>query len=99
MSTNRNTQTATGIASGLDTRKGLLMQPQYTPKTEEIPYGYCQCGCGQQTLISKYNDKRSGAIKGEPAAYCRGHSKDEPLSVRFWGRVLIATPDDCWIRS
>jgi 5-methylcytosine-specific restriction endonuclease McrA len=37
-------------------------------------YGYCQCGCGTQTNISKWTDKRYGSIKGEPRRFVSGHA-------------------------
>ncbi len=44
--------------------------------TSEIPYGYCQCGrCGQKTDLYRHTDKRTGAIKGEPRLYLRGHGQ------------------------
>lgn len=38
-----------------------------------VPYGHCHCGCGGETTISKTNDRRAGAVKGEPRLYIRGH--------------------------
>ena len=38
----------------------------------EIPYGYCQCGCGQKTKIAKFNTVNLKA--GEPRLYLHGHS-------------------------
>lgn len=41
---------------------------------KEIPYGYCQCGCGQKTLINERTRPRNGYIKGEPRAFLWGHN-------------------------
>jgi hypothetical protein len=41
--------------------------------SNEIPYGYCHCGCGQKTNVAPHNDKRHGTIKGEPQRYVFGH--------------------------
>lgn len=50
---------------------------------EEIPYGYCKCGCGQKTTISKYNMAKYGYTKGQPKDYVRGHAhKVNPLDTR-----------------
>ena len=38
-----------------------------------IPYGYCQCGCGQPTRLAPYNDRSKGWISGEPLKYILGH--------------------------
>jgi hypothetical protein len=45
-----------------------------TPK-KSIPYGFCQCGCGQKTKLSRDNDASRGRIKGTPMAYCLGHNR------------------------
>lgn len=48
--------------------------------SQEIPYGYCQCGCGQKTNIIDKNHTRLGRKKGEYARYIRGHAgHDCPL--------------------
>lgn len=36
-------------------------------------YGLCQCGCGKPTTVISFNDRRAGAVKGEPRRYLRGH--------------------------
>lgn len=41
--------------------------------TPEIPYGYCQCGCGQKTTIAKWSEPKWGVVKGEPRRYLRNH--------------------------
>src|SRR5688500_2350046 len=41
----------------------------------EIPYGYCHCGCGQQTTICARTDRGAHKIKGEPHRYVYGHHK------------------------
>lgn len=38
----------------------------------EIPYGYCHCGCGQQTPLATRT--RGGNTKGQPTRYIHGHS-------------------------
>ncbi len=42
--------------------------------TQEVPYGYCHCGCGQKTKISTRNDTTNGYVKGEPRHYVSGHN-------------------------
>jgi hypothetical protein len=42
--------------------------------TDEIPYGYCQCGCGIKTNLVQINDRKKGLIKGEPNKFLRGHA-------------------------
>ena len=40
----------------------------------EVPYGYCQCGCGQKTSISANNDKKYGWEKGKHKRFVTGHN-------------------------
>lgn len=60
------------------------MKPRYTvPITRreasapEIPYGYCQCGCGEKTKLSKQNHTQHGWVAGvqwttdQPGVYLR----------------------------
>ena len=41
--------------------------------TQEIPYGYCRCGCGEKTNLAPQTWKKAGWIKGNPLRYIRGH--------------------------
>lgn len=41
--------------------------------TNEIPYGYCHCGCGQKTNIANQKHAKLGRKKGEPSRFIRGH--------------------------
>jgi hypothetical protein len=45
--------------------------------TQEIPYGYCQCGCGQKTNIAPYNYPKYGWVKGEPIRFIRYHQHEK----------------------
>ena len=51
------------------------MSIQYTPNPE-IPYGYCHCGCGQQT--------RKSPQTGLPCVFKQGH---QSITDKFWSRV------------
>jgi hypothetical protein len=46
---------------------------QSSPEFQEIPPGYCQCGCGNPAPIAKKTSKRSGYIKGQFMKYIHGH--------------------------
>lgn len=48
--------------------------PNNIPNVDKIPYGYCHCGCGQRTKISKYNDKTNGYVANEPRRFISGHN-------------------------
>ena len=43
--------------------------------TNETPYGYCHCGCGQKTTIASRNKAKRGQVKGHPVKYIAGHGK------------------------
>lgn len=66
--------------------------------TLDIPYGYCQCGCGQKTKTAKRSYPRSNTQKGEHFNCVRGHSVNRmPDNVRLWSRVaLTSDPEKCW---
>lgn len=38
---------------------------------------FCQCGCGQKTVIAKVNDRSKGWIKGQPLKFIKGHNFKE----------------------
>ncbi len=40
----------------------------------ETNFGYCQCGCGKKTSITKKNDSSNGRIKNQPMKYIQGHN-------------------------
>lgn len=48
------------------------MHPHDTPS--EIPYGYCQCGCGQLAPIAKRDWPKRGHLKGQPIRFISGHN-------------------------
>src|SRR5438132_812477 len=35
----------------------------------------CECGCGQETSLAKWSDRRFGWIKGEPVRFISGHNR------------------------
>lgn len=39
----------------------------------DIPYGFCQCGCGEKTKIARQTSAKNGTIKGEPNHYLKAH--------------------------
>ena len=63
----------------------------------DVPYGYCWCGCGQQTNLSKWTKFRPGdnTVKGEPAKYLRGHHRRLPYDRYRKEDRGYSTP--CWI--
>jgi hypothetical protein len=47
---------------------------------DEIPYGYCQCGCGEKTSIAKASSKKHGWVKGQPKKYIWHHHNSQRWS-------------------
>jgi hypothetical protein len=62
------------------------------PKPITVRDGYCQCGCGQKTNISKNTNPRLGHVRGEPLRYLLGHRNrlsHEPF--------IIDPASGCWV--
>jgi hypothetical protein len=66
--------------------------------TNEIPYGYCQCGCGQKTWIPAKNESKHGYIKGVPVRFFAGHGKRKlkSLADELWSHCVVGDKDACW---
>lgn len=64
--------------------------------TQEIPYGYCRCGCGQPTPLATYTRTKDRIIKGQPTHYIHNHHRRAPLPERFWAKVDKRAPNECW---
>lgn len=71
---------------------------------DEIPYGYCHCGCGEKTSIAKRSETARGYVKGQPMRFVCGHKRehlrgaDSPhynggLSTSTDGRTIICCRD------
>ncbi len=45
--------------------------------TQQVPYGFCHCGCGQKTKISKFTDKSRKRFKGQPYNFIQGHNPNK----------------------
>lgn len=68
------------------------------PNSNEIPYGYCHCGCGQKTPLSKTTRPSRNQIAGEPTRFAIGHGNRRPIAERFWEKVdRSGGPDACWL--
>lgn len=66
--------------------------------TQEIPYGYCHCGCGKKTIIAKATNRTYGYIKGTPHRYLHGHGGHESANPikRLLSKVDTIDPLSCW---
>lgn len=52
-----------------------LGQPEQEAVVLNIPYGYCHCGCGEQTSVAPHNRKARGWVKGKPLKYIKDHQR------------------------
>lgn len=59
----------------------LRKQPGARPKgdrplstEQDTPYGCCQCGCGEKTVVSPHTDRDHGWTRGEPRRFVQGHA-------------------------
>lgn len=41
--------------------------------SQDIPEGFCQCGCGRKTNLNPRTHTRYGLVKGQPRRYINGH--------------------------
>lgn len=64
--------------------------------TNEVPYGYCQCGCGQLTELAPFTHKARGWVKGKPLNFIHGHNRRRSTIECFWEKVDKSSPNGCW---
>lgn len=58
----------------------------------EVPYGYCHCGCGESAPIAKNDHSVHGWEKGKPIYYIHGHSS-RGTSNPNWNGGMRIRPD------
>jgi hypothetical protein len=46
----------------------------------------CECGCGQPAPIATHSNTKTGAVKGQPQHFLKGHS----MRVNHWGKDSTA---------
>lgn len=63
---------------------------------EEIPKGWCQCGCGQKTKIAKESSTSKGWVKGQPLRYVWGHLPKERPWQKKKNRWIVDPETGCW---
>lgn len=73
--------------------------------TDEIPYGYFRCGCGQKTELATYSSRQRHCVRGKPLRFIQGHHKifvnqhsvsRLPFPENFWYHVDKKGDDECW---
>jgi hypothetical protein len=89
--------TDTKIAPASDELRGRGQRGISSMSKVSVEPGYCQCGCG--AYVGFWERNHRDQIKGNPKSFRKGHQNrvnKRPLAERFWERVDVAGPDDCW---
>lgn len=66
---------------------------------DDIPYGFCECGCGRRTAPAPQSHSKRNWIKGEPVRFISGHHR---RVIHFvvgvdWVEVDHGFATSCWI--
>jgi hypothetical protein len=60
------------------------------PNDNTVPFGFCECGCGERTKIARHTYRERGHIKGQPVRFIKGHwRKPGPL-------YIVSEETGCW---
>lgn len=59
------------------------------------PTGFCFCGCGRETPISRVTSAIHGYVAGQPRWYVHGHNGSKTVGEKFWSKVM-RSDDGCW---
>lgn len=59
---------------------------------EQVPSGYCGCGCGQKTNLVTHNNTARGAVKGQHFRFVAGHRLPAPLESKY----VVDCATGCW---
>ncbi len=60
---------------------------------QEVPIGYCHCGCGGRTKLATKTSSAQGVRKGEPNRFLHGHARLERPGPDF----VVDETTGCWI--
>ncbi len=69
-----------------------------TSLSPSIPFGYCECGCGQPAPLSPYTNKKRGYIAGQPLRFVQGHN-GSILSPKFAGTQAVTEYRAWWEKN
>lgn len=59
----------------------------------EIPYGFCQCGCGERAPVATRTRRGRQQVRGEPLRFVVGHSgRRYPAIGARLGRLTVLGP-------
>ena len=60
-----------------------------------VPYGYCECGCGEKTSLAPKTSRRNGWVQGEPLRFKLNHHRR--LSPIEYTEQDCGHPTPCWV--
>lgn len=63
-----------------------------------VPYGYCWCGCDEETPLSNRNDVKRLYFKGEPNRFLHGHNT-ALTDPKMPGKEEIEGYREAWLRE
>lgn len=66
---------------------------------DNIPIGYCQCGCGQKTSLAPQTDTKRGWVKGKPVRFVQFHRCrliHKSREQRLWAKIDKRDMGECW---
>lgn len=69
-----------------------ISQDGWMDEPPVVPYGFCECGCGEKTVVSRKSEPSKGWVRGEPRRFALGHSGRKALSERY-----DVDENGCWV--
>lgn len=63
---------------------------------QDIPYGYCHCGCGERTSLAKQTSRRFGHVRGEPVRFLVGHVGAKSIEEKLAEKTGAPDENGCW---
>lgn len=70
---------------------------RWSQEAPDIPYGFCQCGCGQRTNLRRDSELKNGIPAGQPWRYLPYHYGYEPQSDVEYIEEARGYETSCWI--
>jgi hypothetical protein len=62
---------------------------------ESTPHGYCECGCGEKTVVNRWANRHHGHAKGQPRRFLQGHQHRKTVAPACG--YIVDAETGCWI--
>jgi hypothetical protein len=57
---------------------------------QEIPYGYCHCGCNKKTKLITHTRTSEGLVRGQPFRFIKGHNgRNNPAQTEAANKASV----------